>query len=138
MESNQKITSKDLLRRAQDAKIKSIADFSKFHVGAALLTADGKIFTGCNIENFSLSLSICAERVALFKALSEGERDFIKIAVVSDDSNHCPPCGTCRQVLFEFAPQISVVMINKDNIIKEISIKELLPYPFDVKHAGKI
>lgn len=130
MEQKGHITDEELLDLATKAKRYSTAKFSDFHVGAALLTVSGKVYTGCNIENYSLSLSVCAERVALYKALSEGEREFVKIAVVSDDSDSCPPCGMCRQVLYEFAPQIKVLMREKDGGIKVNSISELLPYPF--------
>ena len=130
MDSKKHVTNEDLFEFANKAKENSNAKFSDFHVGAALLTADKKVYTGCNIENYSLSLSICAERVALFKAFSEGEREFVKIAVVSDDGEYCPPCGACRQVLMEFAPEIKV-LIKESGVIKEIDIGELLPYPFD-------
>ncbi len=95
------------------------------------MTAKGNIYTGCNIENFSLSLSICAERVALFKALSEGETEFAKIAVVSDEPDACTPCGTCRQALFEFAPTIDIIMKDGGAGVKALNIRELLPYPFE-------
>jgi cytidine deaminase len=130
LEHNKTVNDEQLLNMAGNAKNNSNAKFSDFHVGAALLSASGNVYTGCNLENYSLSLSICAERVALYKALSEGERGFIKIAVVSDDSDLCPPCGACRQVLFEFAPEIQVIMKDIDNDIKTIKIEELLPYPF--------
>ena len=130
MEPKSLITDEELLGLAAKAKENSNATFSKFHVGAALMTVSGRVYTGCNIENYSLSLSVCAERVALYKALSEGEKEFVKIAVVSDDSNSCPPCGTCRQVLYEFAPRIQVLMRENESGVKVISISELLPYPF--------
>ena len=92
-----------LISAARQALEMAIAPLSGYMVGAALLTAEGKIYSGCNIENTSLSLSICAERVALLKALSEGEREFKAIAIVSSGLSHCPPCGACRQMLYEFA-----------------------------------
>jgi cytidine deaminase len=122
-----------LIDKAIAASQNAVCNFSKFKVGAALLTKDGKIFTGCNIENKSLTMVICAERVALYKAISEGHRNFIAIAVVAAGKNSlCPPCGSCRQMLYEFAPDLNVIMANnkKDYIIKRID--ELLPLAFKI------
>jgi cytidine deaminase len=130
LEASKDLSDERLLEIAHEAKENSLAKFSKYRVGAALTTSDGKVYTGSNIENNSLSLSICAERVALFKALSEGKRDFLRIAVVNDKKIPCPPCGTCRQVLYEFAPNVKVVMEDKDGALQVIDINELLPYPF--------
>lgn len=124
---------KSLIERALSASANAVCDYSKFRVGAALLTKGGKIFTGCNIENKSLTMVICAERVALYKAVSEGHRDFIAIAVVAAGKNRfCPPCGPCRQLLYEFAPDLNVIMANnkKDYIIKRID--DLLPLAFKI------
>jgi cytidine deaminase len=119
----------NLLLHAGSALSSSLATCSDFRVGAALLTGDGKIFTGCNIENPSLMLNICAERVALLKALSEGIRSFKAMAIVSGDERYCFPCGACRQMILEFAPAISLYMGSREGI-KKFSIEELLPSPF--------
>ncbi len=125
-----KIDQNMLIRKAQKAIKNAIAPYSHLKVGVALLADSGKIYTGCNIENPSLSLSICAERVAIFKALSEGERAFSTIAITSSSPDYCPPCGACRQILLEFSPKIEIMLINaKGSIIKK-DLKELLPYPF--------
>ena len=119
----------NLLLHAGSALSSSLAACSDFRVGAALLTGDGKIFTGCNIENPSLILNICAERVALLKALSEGNRSFKAMAIVSGDERYCFPCGVCRQMILEFAPAISLYLGSREGI-KKFSIEELLPSPF--------
>lgn len=123
---------KSLIERALSASANAVCDYSKFKVGAALLTKGGKIFTGCNIENNSLTMVICAERVALYKALSEGFRKFSAIAVFAGGQDFCPPCGSCRQLLYEFAPHLKVIMANnkKDYIIKRID--DLLPLAFKI------
>lgn len=120
-----------LSEAARSASEKAIAPWSGFSVGAALLTAAGKVYTGCNVENPSLTLVVCAERVALFKALSEGEREFSAIAVYASEKEYCPPCGSCRQMLFEFAPDLIVVMAGKKDF-KTKKISELLPEGFKV------
>lgn len=119
-----------LIEKAIAASQNAVCDFSKFKVGAAILTKDGRIFTGCNIENSSLTMVICAERVALYKALSEGCKEFIAIAVAAEGQDFCPPCGSCRQLLFEFAPDLKIIMADnkKDYTIKKI--EELLPMAF--------
>lgn len=121
---------KELAKAAVEAKGKAIASYSNFRVGSALLTEEGKIYTGGNIESSSYSLTICSERVALFKALSEGERKFKAIAIASDDPGFCPPCGSCRQVLNDFCSGIDVVLINKKNEMKIFKLRELIPFPF--------
>jgi cytidine deaminase len=118
-----------LISLAREALERAIAPHSGFKVGAALVTDDGKTFTGCNIENPSLMLSMCAERVALMKALSEGASSFKAMAIVSDPDRYCYPCGACRQLLMEFAPGI-VVYLGSDGDVKKYSIEELLPHPF--------
>ena len=105
--------------------------YSHFPVGAALLCKDGTVFTGCNIENAAYGDTICAERTAIFKAVSEGHRDFAAIAIAGRSDDYCYPCGACRQVLYEFGPDMEVVCLNKDNEEKHLHIKELLPYGFD-------
>lgn len=123
-----------LVSIAEEAVKNAIAPYSGFRVGAALLTGDGKTFTGCNIENPSLMLSTCAERVALLKALSEGHSSFKALSIVSSDDSYCFPCGSCRQLLGEFAPGIAIFLKSKGNI-KKYGIDELLPYPFQ-KESG--
>src|SRR5438477_13155716 len=100
----------DLIAAARAARLNAHAPFSRFLVGAALETKAGRIVTGCNIENATYGLTICAERVALFKAISEGEREFTRIAIVADTAEPTPPCGACRQVLWEFGGALEVVL----------------------------
>jgi cytidine deaminase len=121
---------KELANKAVEAKTKAFASYSKFHVGAALLTKKNKIYQGGNIETSSYSLTICAERTALFKAISEGEREFTAIAIASDDPDFCPPCGACRQVMNDLCGNIDVIMINHKNELKQMKLSELLPFPF--------
>jgi len=121
---------KYLAQRAIEAKDFAYPLYSKFHVGAALLTDENEIYTGCNIESSSYSLTICAERTAIFKAYSEGKRKFKAIAVASDDENFCPPCGACRQVIWDLCGDIEIIMVNHKNEILVKKISELIPYPF--------
>jgi homotetrameric cytidine deaminase len=118
-----------LVQMAGEAATRALAPYSGFKVGAALLARDGSSFTGCNIENPSLTLCVCAERVALLKALSEGYRSFKALAVVSADGGPCFPCGSCRQMLVEFAPDITLYLKSEEGV-REILIDELLPHPF--------
>lgn len=122
---------KELIQEAVEAQKQAIAPYSHFNVGAALLTKSGKVYKGINIESSSYSLTICAERVALFKALSEGERDFESIAIVTDADELCPPCGACRQVLWDFAPGLKVILANKKGDVKEYALRDLFPDAFD-------
>ena len=122
---------KDLTEEAKNAREKAHAPFSKFKVGAALKTRSGKIYTGCNIENASYSLTICAERVAIFKAVSEGETDFEEIAVVADTDQLTPPCGPCRQIIWEFCGDIPITMTNLKGKTETVQTSELLPRAFD-------
>ena len=117
-----------LYETAKDAAKNAFAPFSNFHVGAALLASDGRIFTGCNVENSSYGATICAERTALVKAVSEGSRDFIAIAVVSQDGEAWP-FGICRQVLYEFSPEMLVITGN-DEHLDVVKLNELLPRGF--------
>ena len=121
----------DLLRAARQARRHARAAFSGFKVGAALETADGTIVTGCNIENATYGLTICAERVAMFKALSEGHRRFRRIAVVADTSGPTPPCGACRQILWEFGGDLEVILGNLRHETGRHRLSALLPMPFD-------
>lgn len=120
----------NIKQAAIDALAHAHAPYSKFKVGAALITVSGKIFTGCNIEVSSYGLTICAERVAIFKAISEGEKDFGSIAIAAETEAFCPPCGACRQVIADFSPKMEIILINKIGEIKTTSIQELLPEAF--------
>ena len=120
-----------LVSAARRARRHARADYSKFRVGAALETADGTIVTGCNIENATYGLTVCAERVAMFKALSEGHRRFRRVAVVADTTNPTPPCGACRQILWEFGGDLEVVLANLRRVTGRLQLKALLPLPFD-------
>ena len=118
-----------LVSEAKAARKKAFAPYSKFIVGAALITNGGKIYHGCNIENPSLMLSFCAERAALINALVEGEKQFKALAIVSASKDYCFPCGACRQMLAEFAPDIEIYLASERGI-KKFSISELLPHQF--------
>jgi cytidine deaminase len=122
----------NLLREALKARNKAYAPYSGFKVGAALLTDGGKIFTGCNVENASYGLTICAERVAFLKALSEGERKFEKIAIVTGASRISTPCGACRQFMAEFNPKLELVLASAGKTIKT-NLSKLFPKPFVLK-----
>ncbi len=120
----------ELINKAKNAREHSYSPYSRFKVGAALKTKNGMVFTGCNIENSSYSLSICAEREAIFKAISAGEKDLDTIAVVTDSDKLTTPCGACRQVMWEFSKDMTVVVANLKGEKKEFKIKELLAHPF--------
>ncbi|MEE9604464.1 MAG: cytidine deaminase [Candidatus Scalindua sp.] len=120
----------ELINKAKNAREHSYSPYSRFKVGAALKTKNGMVFTGCNIENSSYSLSICAEREAIFKAISAGERDLDTIAVVTDSDKLTTPCGACRQVMWEFSKDMTIVVANLKGEKKEFKIKELLAHPF--------
>ena len=115
------------------ARDRAHAPFSKFKVGAALETADGAIITGCNVENATYGLTICAERVAMFKAISEGHRAFVRIAVVADTEAPTPPCGACRQILWEFGGNLEILLANLTTSKGTYRLKDLLPMPFDAR-----
>jgi cytidine deaminase len=128
--------SEALVAAARAAFERAIADYSHFRVGAALETADGRIITGCNIENASYGLTMCAERVAMFKALSEGCREFRRVVIVADTSAPTPPCGACRQILWEFAGDIEVILANRDRVTASHRMADLLPAAFDRRLLG--
>jgi cytidine deaminase len=124
------LNEKELLQKAVEAKEKAYVPYSKFPVGAALLTKNGKVFTGCNIECASFGGTNCAERTALFKAISEGEKEIEAIAVVSDNEDYTFPCGICRQVILEFGRDIKIILGNKEGAIQIFTIEDLLPKSF--------
>jgi len=121
-----------LLTAALQAREKAYAPYSNFPVGAALLTEDGQIFTGCNIENASYAATVCAERVAVFKAVSAGQKSIKVLCIVADLPQPIPPCGICRQVISEFGPNAEVVMANTKNQLQTTTMKELLPFAFEL------
>ena len=125
--------SRDLVDAARKARLNACAEFSHFKVGAALETTDGTIIAGCNIENATYGLTICAERVAVFKAISEGHRAFTRIAVVADTAEPTPPCGACRQILWEFGGDLKVLLANLKEPKGSFQLKDLLPMPFDAR-----
>lgn len=131
MKKNSSKNYKLLVQAAQHAKLNSYSPYSKFRVGAALLTKSGTIFEGCNIENSSFSLTTCAERTALFKAVSEGERGFTAIAISTDTEDFTPPCGACRQVIMELAGNVDVILVTASGKAKIMKMNKLLPLPFD-------
>ena len=120
-----------LSQLARRARRRAFAPFSHFKVGAALRTRTGEVVTGCNVENASYGLTLCAERVAVFKAVSEGMRRFDAIAVVADSKRLTPPCGPCRQILWEFCGDIWVHMSDLRGRTRTMRLAELLPFPFD-------
>jgi cytidine deaminase len=121
----------ELVAAAKEARERAIAPYSRFRVGAALLTARGDVVLGCNIENATYGRSVCAERVALLKALSDGHREFSRIAVVADTDVLTPPCGACRQLLWEYCGDLPVVLANLGTTTATLQLADLLPLPFD-------
>ena len=128
------MSASDLVAAARRARRHARVPFSNFRVGAALETAAGEIVTGCNIENASYGLTMCAERVAMFKAISDGHRRFTRIAIVADTDAPTPPCGACRQILWEFGGDLDVILANTRREIARWRLKDLLPLPFDARH----
>lgn len=125
------MTNEEILRLLKETKQGALALYSNFHVAAVLETTEGEFFTGINIESSSYGLTICAERVALFKALSDGKRAFKRIYILADSKGPCPPCGACRQVLMDFAPNVEVVMYAEDGEKIVETIDALLPFAFN-------
>jgi cytidine deaminase len=126
-------TEDELVAAARAARARAIAPFSGFAVGAALEAADGAIVSGCNIENATFGLTLCAERVAMFKALSEGRREFVRVVVVADTAAPTPPCGACRQILWEFGGDLEVVLASLEGVHARHPLSALLPLPFDTR-----
>ena len=126
-----------LAQKAVEAKQFAYAPYSNFRVGAALLTEDEKIFTGCNVEISSYSLTICAERIAIFKAYSDGERKFKAIAIAADTEDYISPCGACRQVISDLCGDIDVILINGKNETRILRTQQLLPFAFTDKELNK-
>jgi cytidine deaminase len=122
-----------LLEAARTARRHARCTYSRFAVGAALETTDGRIITGCNIENATYGLTVCAERVALWKALSDGIDQFRRIAIVADTSDPTPPCGPCRQLLWEFGGNLEILLGNLTEFKGRFTVVELLPHPFDAR-----
>ena len=126
--------SDSLLVAAVVAREHAFAPYSKFKVGAALEDIDGRVHSGCNVENATYGLTVCAERVAIFKAISEGVRKFRRIAVAADTEVLTPPCGACRQILWEFCGDIEILLVNLQGKTETYRLKELFPKPFDVSY----
>jgi len=122
---------KALIEAAQSARAHAYAPYSTYHVGAAVLGGSGRIYSGCNVENTSYGLTVCAERVAIWKAISEGEREIVALLVASE--NGATPCGACRQVLFEFGPTARVLLSGADGTQKELTLDDLLPDAFTLR-----
>ena len=127
----------DLIAAAERARNHAHAPYSRFKVGAALETAKGRVFSGCNVENATYGLTVCAERVAIWKAISEGETEFRRLAIVVDTVELTPPCGACRQVIWEFCADIDVILANLAGSKSTYRMKDLLPYPFDQRFLDK-
>lgn len=126
------MTNQALIELARQARDHAYAPYSNYPVGAALICADGQIFTGCNVENSSYGLSMCAERTAIFKAISEGVRNFVRLAVIADSPHPVRPCGACRQVISEFFPaDAEVILANLHDAVETTTVIQLLPSPFD-------
>ena len=125
-----------LVAAARAVRENAAAEYSGFKVGAALETRNGDIVTGCNVENATYGLTVCAERVAVFKAISEGHREFTRIVIVADTESPTPPCGACRQILWEFARGATVVMVAKGGVTRSVTVADLVPLAFDDAALG--
>lgn len=124
------MVSDQLISQAKQAYAYAYAPYSQFKVGAVLLCQNDRIITGCNIEVSSQSLTICAERMVIFKALSEGIKDFKHLVIYTDTEEFCPPCGACRQVIFDFAPSLTITLVNRNHDQQDWTIHDLYPQPF--------
>ena len=123
-----------IIQAALSARENAFAPFSKFKVGAAIEDVDGRIHTGCNVENATYGLTLCAERVAVFKAISEGARKFVRVVVAADTDTLTPPCGACRQILWEFCGDVPVMLVNLNGKTETHQLKGLFPKPFDASY----
>ena len=121
---------KELVKLAKQAQEKSYSPYSHYSVGCAIELSDGTVLKGCNVENVAFGPSNCAERTAIFKGVSEGRKDFVKFAIIGDGTSVCYPCGVCRQVIMEFAPNAIVICAKNEDEFEEHTISELLPYAF--------
>lgn len=130
------MTERELVERALEMRRFSYAPYSHFRVGAALECEDGSVYTGCNVENAAYGSSLCAERTALVKAVSEGCRRFVRLAVAGDSADYCWPCGACRQMLREFGTDLEVLAANREGAYVAISLEELLPHSFGPETLG--
>ena len=128
------ISAEELINKAVAAKEQAYAPYSRFRVGAAVLTEEGRCYTGCNVENASYGLTCCAERVAIFNAVAGGERRLQAIAIISDSEKYITPCGACRQVLIEFNPAMKVIMADREGKYREATAAELLPESFKLSN----
>ncbi|MCC7306040.1 MAG: cytidine deaminase [Acidobacteria bacterium] len=128
-----KHTDEDLINAAHGVRENAFAPYSNFKVGAAVETDEGNIYTGCNVESASYGLTVCAERVAIWKGISRGEKKFGRIAVVVDTEDLTPPCGVCRQIIWEFCGDVPVILANLHGKTETIQMSELLPRAFDSK-----
>ena len=126
------MTDRELMSMAREASMNAYVPYSRFPVGAAIECTDGTVYTGCNIENAALGSTICAERTACCKAVSDGRRSFRRIAIYADSENWCTPCGACRQVLAEFAPDIRILLCWDGQVIEK-NLSELLPYSIELE-----
>ena len=125
------MTKQELCQKAMEMLDMAYVPYSHFPVGAALECSGGTVFTGCNVENAAYGSTICAERTAIVKAVSEGHRDFVRIAIAGKSKDFCVPCGSCRQVMMEFSPEMEVICLNGAGESKTFALRELLPYGFD-------
>ncbi|MFX1561882.1 MAG: cytidine deaminase [Promethearchaeota archaeon] len=128
-------TEDDLIKQAKGAQRQAYAPYSNFKVGSAILTDDGRIFTGCNVENASYGATICAERNAVAAAVCNGARRFQKIVIVTDQEDPVMPCGMCRQVLFEFNPDLEIIAVGKTGKREKATLKDLLPFGFHLEKS---
>jgi cytidine deaminase len=124
---------KELIETAKSVRLHARAAHSRFKVGAALETRTGKVYGGCNVENSTYGLTVCAERVAIWKALSEGESEFRRILVIADTESLTPPCGACRQIIWEYCGDVPVIMVNLRGKKATYRMSKLLPLPFDAR-----
>ena len=125
------MTKHELCQKAMEMQDMAYVPYSHFPVGAALECSDGTVFTGCNVENAAYGSTICAARTAIVKAVSEGHREFVRIAIAGKSKDFCVPCGSCRQVMMEFSPEVEVICLNGAGESKTFALRELLPYGFD-------